>query len=211
MVQRRASRGWARGRAAAPLAFAAAALALSGCGLWEDEAAVADAPSAPPQSGAPGVEGPRLNYLPAAGVESLEIGQIYRGRLLTAHGYAPATGWFRATLQPRNGGRPGPDGFLEYDLVGAPPELNGGEPGAPARQPLRADLAIPSSALAGVQGVRVHAGGQAVAMRVSAASPEPSQTTGPRTPAVFTPVAPTRAGGSQPASGGGLSMPRIGG
>ena len=210
MGLRRAMRAWGRPGAAAALA---AGLALAGCS-WGDEDPAAEVTDAelPPRNGAPGAPaGPIYEMRPAASVESLEIGQIYRGRLLTAYGTAPATGWFRAELQPRNGGRLAPDGFLEFDLVAAPPELNGGAPGAPARLPIRADRAIPASDLAGAQGVRVHAGATAVAMRVAVEAPATSQTTGPRTPAVFTPVAPTRD--AAPSSGGSASPrtpPRIG-
>ncbi len=188
MVLRRGTRGWGRPAAAATMA---AALTLSGCGWGEEEAPPADA-GTPPAEGAPGPAGPSYVYRPASSVESLEIGHTYRGRLLTAHGTAPATGWFRAALEPRNAGRPGPDGFLEFDLVAAPPELNGGEPGTPARLPIRADRTIPAADLVGAQGVRVYAGGSAAALRVTVSPTQASQTTGPRTQAVFTPVAPTR-------------------
>ncbi|WP_092862445.1 hypothetical protein [Albimonas pacifica] len=186
-----------------------AGLALAGCSWGEEEQAPVEAQT-PPQGGAPGPSGPVYEKRPVASVESLEIGQIYRGRLLTAHGAAPATGWFHATLEPRNGSRLAPDGFLEFDLVAAPPELNGGEPGVPARLPIRADRAIPTADLVGAQGVRVYAGATAAALRVSVSAPQPGQAGGPRTQAVFSPVAPTRSVDADDPASAPPTPPRIG-
>ncbi len=93
---------------------------------------------------------------PVADITGLELGRMVRGRLLTAHGIAPAGGWFQPELRPLNDGRPAPDGFLEFEFMAAPPDLNGGvgQPGLPVEQRLiRADRVIRDSADA--VGVRV--------------------------------------------------------
>lgn len=115
-------------------------------------------------------------------VNSLEMGVMDRGRLLTAYGAAPATGWFRPELRARNAGRPGPDGFLEFDFVAAPPELNGGAVppvGTDLQRRVRADRPIADRDIAAAVGVRVYADGGAAAMRFAAA-PVVQDTVSPR-------------------------------
>lgn len=106
---------------------------------------------------------------PVAEVTSLEVGQMRKGRLLTAHGAAATPGWFQPALVPR-GERPTPDGFLEFDFVAAPPELNGGAPmpeGTPIQRSIRADRAVSNADLAGVSGLRVYAAGGVAAVRLA--------------------------------------------
>lgn len=95
-----------------------------------------------------------------ARIERIELGRMHQARLLTAVGETPVTGWFQPELAPRGGGRPGPDGFLEFDLVAAPPELNNlapGPVGTPAQRAVRADRILPESVVRGAVGVRVFA------------------------------------------------------
>lgn len=180
-MRRRAGRAGGIG-----MALGLAALGLSGCGLWSDDEPVNYPEPTEIATGAP--KAPRPAYERAvravATVDSLELGQMYRARLLTAHGMLPAPGWYGAELRPRNEGRPGRDGFLEYDFVAAPPELNGFDPAAPSTLPqalkVRADLSIPERDLAAAQGVRVYAQDGAAALRVAVTAPVDS---GPR-PAV---------------------------
>ena len=109
-----------------------------------------------------------LEFRLVASVEDLNLGAMHRGRMLIAVGEAPATGWYRPQLRPRRGGAPAPDGFLEFDFVAAPPELNGGEAGpvgTPAQRRLRAVAPIEPQALAGAVGVRVFADGGSAALR----------------------------------------------
>lgn len=177
----------ARPRAAAPAALrAAAALGalalLSGCesvgGLWGDTPDVEFSvlgPSTEPE------EKPSYTYevkerRPVLTVEVLEVGRTHNGVTLTAYGLAPHQDWFSPLLQPRRDGLPGPDGFIEFDFLAAPPELNQWpyadpyEPGAPGdaqQRRVRGDAEIPAANLALAAGLRVHAAGAARAIRLT--------------------------------------------
>jgi hypothetical protein len=146
----------------------AAALALAGCESGTDytpDLRVLE----PSQPREPEMEMPEeVVTRPVAEVLSVELGAMRRGRLLLVEGAAPATGWFLPRLQPRREGRPGPDGFLDFDFVAAPPALNGGAEsprGTPAQRRLKAARPLTPEDLAGAVGVRVHAGGGAAARR----------------------------------------------
>ncbi|TVQ58552.1 MAG: hypothetical protein EA355_01545 [Rhodobacteraceae bacterium] len=123
------------------------AAAAAACGGGEG-ATPASAPAPLAETAAP--------RLPLARVSAVEIGRLADGLALTVFGEPPAAGWTRATLEPRGGGL-GPDGWLAFDLVASPPR----EPSAAPLRPLRADALIPAAALAGAQGLRVHAAGGA--------------------------------------------------
>lgn len=101
-------------------------------------------------------------------VERLEFGAIYDGRMMTAWGHAPESDWFSPRLEIRREGLPGPDGFIEFDLVAAPPALNGGETGPVgtlAQRRVRADVPLLTVLTDGATGVRVYAQDGAVAER----------------------------------------------
>ncbi len=162
-------------------ALAAAALAaLAGCSTVSDAAPDVEfealAPSRPPE---PEPEA-RLSEAevvrrPVAAVTDLELGVTRDGGLLTARGQAPTPGWFQAVLRPRDGGRLAPDGFLEFDFLAAPPELNGADPearpagsGTPAQRAVRADRLLRGRTLEGAAGIRVFpASGPPAAIRLA--------------------------------------------
>lgn len=178
------SRAASRAPARAPsraAALLAALTMLSGCGTVGDwfgentpdvEFGVLEPSSqAPSQRDLPKVEVKERR--PVERVVSLEIGRIYEGVMLTAYGVAPRSDWFSPQLVPRRGGRPGPDGFIEYDFVAAPPALNGfpetakTPPGSAGQRRIRADVPVPSAALLGASGLRVHAARNAQGIKVN--------------------------------------------
>lgn len=151
---------------------AAAGLALAGCDTISENTPDVEFRVFEPSQPAPetDVTPEELVRRPVVEVVDMELGAMRRGRLLTAVGLAPATEWFAPELQPRRGGRPGPDGFIEFDFVAAPPEFNGGEAGpqgTPAQRRLRAVRALEPEDLAGVAGVRVFAGSDVEAVRLA--------------------------------------------
>ncbi|MFT6772356.1 MAG: hypothetical protein ACJA1L_000060 [Paracoccaceae bacterium] len=165
-----------RGLRARPLYAAAvlAALSLAGCSTFSD---VADkAPGVQISVFEPSVEPTKAPVLviarerrPVASVEGLEIGALHDGVMLTAHGHAPEADWFSPQLEARRGGLPGPDGFIDFDFVAAPPALNDGEQGpvgTEMQRRVRGDVAVPASALSGAAGLRVFSAGGAVAARL---------------------------------------------
>lgn len=158
-------------RAALILAAALGAGALAGCETVEeytpDVGFQVLTPSQPPAPTTPEVLENAVKR-PVTEVTSLEVGALRKGRLLTAHGLSATGGWFQAELVARGTG-PSRDGFLEYDFIAAPPELNGGAAitgGAPARRRVRADIAIDAAALSGVVGLRVYGAEGVAAVRL---------------------------------------------
>ena len=160
------AKGERAARGAAAAAALAAALAATGCnstvgGGEGAEPAVrfrflTASDEAPPPPAR--ILNPELRAV--ARIERIELGRMHQARLLTAVGEAPVTGWFQPALAPRAGGRPGPDGFLEFDLVAAPPELNNVAPGpvgTPAQRAVRADRILPDALVRSAVGVRVFA------------------------------------------------------
>lgn len=154
----------AKRRISAPRARGIACLALvaafAGCSTGNDYVQLeVGGPSTEP------VQEPKLQRAPkefrtVATVGKIEIGAMHDAVAVTAFGEAPSSGWFAPRLRPRGDGRPGPDGFLEYDFVAAPPELNGGTPqpvGTAAQRAIRADLALPLEMAKAASGVRVFA------------------------------------------------------
>ena len=148
-------------------------MTLAGCssgeGLWSDapdvQLAVLEPSTAPAKSEKLVVARERRQV---ESVERLEFGAIHDGRMMTAWGLAPESDWFSPQLEVRRDGLPGPDGFIEFDLVAAPPALNGGEAGpvgTPAQRRIRADAPLLNTEIAGAAGVRVHAQNGAVAQR----------------------------------------------
>ena len=109
-----------------------------------------------------------VNRKPVLRVDRVEFGSLHDGVAVAAFGEAPAPQWFAARLQPRGDGLPAPDGFLEFDFVAAPPELNGAEApplGNPAQRQIRADRGLTREDMSGAVGVRVFAIAGVVAAR----------------------------------------------
>ncbi|MGM0585811.1 MAG: hypothetical protein ACQEUZ_14300 [Pseudomonadota bacterium] len=163
-MARRQRRAWS---AAAAIG---AVLALAGCETVSDYTPEVEFRALESSRRAPEIpKAPEeLIKRPVASVDSLELGALRRGRLLLVEGSAPATRWYKPELRPRHDGRPAPDGFLEFDLVAAPPELNAAEPGpegTPGQRRLRAARALSPAELAAAQGVRVYAAQGAQAVR----------------------------------------------
>ncbi|SDX31725.1 hypothetical protein SAMN05444336_104277 [Albimonas donghaensis] len=168
---RRGGRARTRRLLAAGLA-GAAALTAAGCETISENTPDVGftllEPSQKPKPEAPDVIAEAIRR-PVAEVGALELGKMRNGTLLTAHGAAPTMGWFQPALLPRGDG-PSPDGFLEFDFVAAPPELNGGAAmpvGTPVQRSLRADRPILDSALAGVAGLRVYSATGVAAVRLA--------------------------------------------
>lgn len=165
-----------RGLRARPLyaAAALAALSLAGCSTFSDvadkapgvEISVFEPSVEPTKAPAPVIVKERR---PVASVEALELGVLHDGVMLTAHGHAPEADWFSPKLEVRRDGLPGPDGFIEFDFVAAPPALNDGKRGpvgTEMQRRIRGDVAIPAAALNGAAGLRVFSAGGAVATRL---------------------------------------------
>ena len=124
------------------------ALALGGCSLFksDDDKKAAAEPVAPV-----------VVATPVATVRTIEIGTTRDGYVITAHGYAAGLGYGLPRLEPRREGKPGPDGYLDYDFVAEAPDpaLNLGQ-GALAGRALRADVLVKAAELRGITGVRIH-------------------------------------------------------
>lgn len=112
-----------------------------------------------------GPAAPVDRHEPVAAVLAVEAGQAHRGLIVTATGAAQLQGYFRPELRLRNGGRPGPDGFIELDFVAIPPETTTLQPGDAATRRLVAAQFLPSDLVAAARGVRVIAAGGALERR----------------------------------------------
>lgn len=155
-----------------PLGAAALALALAGCSTEENlvnvpgvEFSVLGPSTEAPAPAAPASISERRQV---QSVERLEFGAIHEGRMMTAWGHAPESDWFSPRLEVRRDGLPGPDGFIEFDFVAAPPALNGGEQGplgTEAQRRIRADLPLSRALTDGAVGVRIFAQDSAIAHR----------------------------------------------
>ncbi len=123
-----------------------ATLGLSGCGGGDDEAeqAVEQVTEA-------------ARFAPVDKVLNVEIGRTRNGFLISATGLAPGLGYGAPELRARREGRPGPDGFIDYDLVAQAPDprRNLGQGEVSARR-ITAGLPVRSDALRGATGIRVH-------------------------------------------------------
>ncbi len=136
---------------AAIVAPLAAALVVGGCSLFDgdDEEEVTAAQEAAVEA----------SYEPVEEVRQIEIGRTRDGLVITVYAVAPGLGYAGPDLRPRREGRPGPDGFLDYDfVVRAPfnPPAATADASARARQ-VRADELVNIQEMRGVQGIRVHA------------------------------------------------------
>ncbi|MEM1313564.1 MAG: hypothetical protein AAGI51_03360 [Pseudomonadota bacterium] len=153
--------------AAAPLALA---LALAGCDYVDFAGPQPSAPAGPPTQAvtSPDARGgalmPNAQKLLVDTVDRLEVGRTRSGVLVAAFGSAVETGWFQPALRPLNAGEPGPDGFLEFEFVAAPPELNvveGEEQrpplGTPEQRRVKGVRPVTASELTNAAGIRVFA------------------------------------------------------
>ncbi len=101
-------------------------------------------------------EARRQNKVPVQAVQSVEVGRTSNGILLTAFGTAPGLGYSLPALRVRREGRPGPDGYLEFDFVATAPAPGFDlPPGNTRTRAIRADLPIDLPVLRGIAGLRV--------------------------------------------------------
>lgn len=136
----------------------AAALLLGGCGAFGDIQTLWGGESRAEQAEREAVETAITAQVPIEAVGGVEIGRTRNGFLITAYGTAPGLGYSLPHLRPRHDGRPGPDGYLEYDFVATEPPLGFDLPPGTARtRTLRADLPVKASDLQGAAGIRVMA------------------------------------------------------
>lgn len=121
---------------------------LPDVGLFDDDEPAAAAAADPDANLPPKVVVNRI--------ENLELGRLYDGFMLTAFGIAPGVGYYQPELRPRFGGRPGPDGMYEYDLVVRPPaDPNAGADAPITARIVRAETELTPAMLRGSRGVRV--------------------------------------------------------
>ncbi len=89
-------------------------------------------------------------------IETLELGRLAEGYVLTAFGDAPGGGYYQPELKLRYGGATAADGFYEFDFLVRPPEDPAKYAGAPeSARRMRADTALTVQQLRGARGVRV--------------------------------------------------------
>jgi len=146
-----------RNAALVTAAALAAALALGGCSWFgSDDAEEAAAEQV--------VTAERV--APVETVRDVEIGRTRNGYVITAHGLAPGLGYGVPELRPRRQGKPGSDGFIDFDFVAQAPDasLNLGTGAVEARS-VRADLHVTERELRGAAGIRIHAVSGGLQMR----------------------------------------------
>lgn len=127
--------------------------ALPSCSFFGDDAAEVAADTAAP-------------VRPVQEIRAIEVGRTWDGIMVTAFGLAPGLGYAEPRLEARRGGRPAPDGYLDFDFVATAPAPGFEMPrGRPEARIMRADRLIGINAARGVAGIRVHAasGGRAIA------------------------------------------------
>ncbi len=129
-------------------ALVAACLALAGCSMFggDDEPSVTGDDAVPAQL-----------HVPVEAVRNIEIGRTRDGIVITAIGTAPGLGYSVPELRARREGKPGPDGYLDFDFVARQPDpaLALGTGTVPART-VRADLHLKLNELQGARGLRIH-------------------------------------------------------
>lgn len=101
---------------------------------------------------------PVLSAVPVQAVREIEIGRTRDGFVVTAYGTAPALGYAVPQLRARRDGKPGADGFLDFDFVALPPKPGLERPqGSIAARSVRADILLTQREMRGATGIRVHA------------------------------------------------------
>lgn len=116
---------------------------ISGCSdapLFDEEAARAEA------------EARIIPKVPVETVRTLELGRLQHGYLLSAFGTAPDADDYQPELRIRYDGRPGADGFYEFDFMVRPASRDEA-PQAPRQ--IRADYELSEQMLRIAVGVRV--------------------------------------------------------
>ena len=97
-----------------------------------------------------------LTKVPVTAVRSVELGRTRDGFLITAQGTAPGLGYSLPALRARRGGRPGTDGYVEFDFVASEPAANANLPrGTSQARAMTAVLAVKVRDLRGAAGIRV--------------------------------------------------------
>ncbi len=138
-----------------PLALGLALL-LGGCGAFGDIQTLWGGESRAEQAEREAVETAVETQVPVESVSRLEIGRTRNGFLITAYGSAPGLGYSLPRLRPRREGRPGLDGYIEYDFVATePPPGFDLPPGTARTRTIRADLPVKADDLRGAAGIRV--------------------------------------------------------
>jgi hypothetical protein len=138
-----------------PLALAMALL-LGGCGAFGDIQTLWGGESRAEQAEREAVETAIVTQVPVEAVTRLEIGRTRNGFLITAYAIGPGLGYSLPSLRPRRDGRPGLDGYIEYDFVATePPPGFDLPPGTVRTRALRADLPVSVDDLRGAAGIRV--------------------------------------------------------
>ncbi|MEM9050262.1 MAG: hypothetical protein AAGC92_16280 [Pseudomonadota bacterium] len=127
-----------------------AILAISGCSAETDSEEVNPSVDAEAES----VDEQRPTFDRIAIVESLEIGQAYRGMLAQVSGLASMQGYFAPELRLIDDGRPDADGYIVLEFVARPPEATALNADLAPRR-LVAALFVPAALAANAQGVRV--------------------------------------------------------
>ena len=128
---------------------ATALLALGGCSVFSSEK--------DPEVLAEEQAAAAARYEPVQTVLDIEIGRTRNGYVITSRGFAPGLGFGAPELRARRQGKPGSDGFIDYDFVAQAPDpsLGLGAGALPARA-VRADLQVTLDDLKGAAGIRVH-------------------------------------------------------
>ena len=128
-----------------------ASLALTGCGAFgsdDDEKAEEAAAEAAAQAAL--IE-------PIEQVLAVEVGRTRNGYVISANGLAPGLGYSAPELRPRRDGRPGLDGFIDYDFtVQAPDPRRQLGQGTPSARRIQVRHQIKNDDLRGAIGLRVH-------------------------------------------------------
>ena len=89
-------------------------------------------------------------------IETLELGRLADGYVLTAFGVAPGGGYYQPELRVRYEGATAADGFYEFDFLVRPPDAPEAYAAAPeAARRVRADIALTIAELRAARGVRV--------------------------------------------------------
>ena len=135
--------------ALAAIAALATPLALGGCSIFdgddeEDETATEQQVA-------------EARYDPVVEVAHIEIGRTRDGLVITAFGLAPTLGYARPELRPRRDGRPGPEGYLDFDFVAQAPATPPAGSASERARLIRADHLLPIREIQGARGIRIHA------------------------------------------------------
>ena len=94
--------------------------------------------------------------VPITAVRSVELGRTRDGFLITAQGTAPGLGYSLPVLRARRGGRPGTDGYVEFDFVASEPAAGSNLPrGTSQARAMTAVQAVRVNDLRGAAGIRV--------------------------------------------------------